>query len=408
MAERSKTFRCFLFITAVISMLSCEGFAQVRNDKKLNKLLRRNASSALLNVLNNPDEYQYQLIYTQIKRDKNDQPSFKYLHLNIDPNRYFYPASTVKLPAAVLALEKINTLNINGLNKNSAMLTDSSFTGQTSILKDSSSQNGLPSIAHYIKKVFLVSDNDAYNRLYEFVGQKYLNEALIAKGYANTRIIKRLIPATEEQNRHTNPIRFVSDGKLVHQQAEQISDLQFNFDKEVKIASGFYRGKTLVNEPMDFTRHNKFPLGDQQQILQSIMFPGSVKQADFKLNKEDYSFLYKYMSMLPSQSDYPKYDTTEFFDSYSKFFWFKANKSKIPDHIKIYNKAGWAYGFLTDNAYIIDSKNKVEFMIAAVIYTNKDGILNDDKYEYEETGLPFFKELGEIIYKHELKRKRKN
>lgn len=408
MLERSKIFRWFIFITVAMSMLLCEGFAQVRTDKKLSKLLRRNASSALLNVLNKPDIYQYQIIYTEINRDKNDQAFFKYLHLNTDPNRYFYPASTVKLPTALLALEKINNLNIKGLNKYSVMLTDSSYSGQTSVLKDLSSPNGLPSIAHYIKKIFLVSDNEAYNRLYEFVGQKYLNEALTAKGYSSTRIIKRLIPATEEENRHTNPIRFVSDGKLVYQQAEQISDLQFNFSKEIKIASGFYRGKTLINEPMDFTRHNKFPLEDQQQILQSIMFPGSVKQADFKLNKEDYTFLYQYMSMLPSQSDYPKYDTTEFFDSYSKFFMFKANKSKIPEHIKIYNKAGWAYGFLTDNAYMADSKNKIEFMIAAVVYTNKDGILNDDKYEYEEIGLPFFKELGEIIYKHELKRKRKN
>ena len=38
--------------------------------------------------------------------------------------------------------------------------------------------------------------------------------------------------------------------------------------------------------------------------------------------------------------------------------------------------------------------------------SNRDGILNDDKYEYDETGYPFFKEVGEIIYLHELERKR--
>jgi hypothetical protein len=37
---------------------------------------------------------------------------------------------------------------------------------------------------------------------------------------------------------------------------------------------------------------------------------------------------------------------------------------------------------------------------------NSDGVLNDDKYEYEETGYPFFKEVGDIIYQLELKRKR--
>jgi hypothetical protein len=55
----------------------------------------------------------------------------------------------------------------------------------------------------------------------------------------------------------------------------------------------------------------------------------------------------------------------------------------------------------------VDFKNNAEFMICAVIYVNSDGILNDDKYEYEETGYPFFKEIGTIIYQYELTRKKK-
>jgi hypothetical protein len=34
-------------------------------------------------------------------------------------------------------------------------------------------------------------------------------------------------------------------------------------------------------------------------------------------------------------------------------------------------------------------------------------VLNDDKYEYETIGYPFFKETGNIIYQYELKRPRK-
>jgi hypothetical protein len=34
-------------------------------------------------------------------------------------------------------------------------------------------------------------------------------------------------------------------------------------------------------------------------------------------------------------------------------------------------------------------------------------VLNDNKYEYDETGYPFFKEIGEIIYQYELQRQRK-
>jgi hypothetical protein len=46
-------------------------------------------------------------------------------------------------------------------------------------------------------------------------------------------------------------------------------------------------------------------------------------------------------------------------------------------------------------------------MMSAVIYVNRDGILNDDKYEYKEIGYPFFKEIGEIIYAYDKNRNRK-
>jgi hypothetical protein len=46
-------------------------------------------------------------------------------------------------------------------------------------------------------------------------------------------------------------------------------------------------------------------------------------------------------------------------------------------------------------------------MLSAVIYVNKDGILNDDKYEYDEVGWPFMYQLGQTIYRYELERPRK-
>ena len=46
-------------------------------------------------------------------------------------------------------------------------------------------------------------------------------------------------------------------------------------------------------------------------------------------------------------------------------------------------------------------------MLTATLYVNSDGILNDDKYDYEETGWPFMKELGQTIYQYELERTRK-
>ena len=382
--------------------------AQEKTDPWLDSLIRSQASPFLLDVLNQPDTFQYQFIYTQINRDKNNKPHFRNYYLHVNKNRYFNPASMVKLPTALLALEKINTLGKFGVDKFSTMLTDSSYDRQSRVVWDSTSEDGMPSVAHYVKKIFLVSDNDAYNRLYEFVGQQTLNERLWKMGYKQARITRRFVTMTEDQNRHTNPIRFKRNGELLFIQPPAYFTKNFDFSKKIFVGNAHYnREDSLIRSPMDFTTHNNFPLEYLQQIMQSVMFPDVASRSKrFKLSPEDYRFLYQYMSELPSESAYPSYDSSEYFDSYTKFFFFKANKGKIPPYIRSFNKTGWSYGFLTDVCYIADFKNNVEFMLSGTIYTNKDGVLNDDRYEYEQTGYPWFKEMGTIIYNYELQRER--
>lgn len=398
----------FLFITVLLTA-SCVISAQSKTDAWLEQLIRQQASPFLKDILNQPDTFHYQLIYTKIDRDKNNQPHFTNYYFRVNRNEYFNPASMVKLPTALLALEKINTLNKHGVDKFTTMLTDSGYSRQTKVSYDSSAADYLPSVAQYVKKIFLVSDNDAYNRLYEFVGQQQLNERLWQMGYTGTRLTRRFVTMNEDENRHTNPIRFMKGDSLLYLQPAAYNPDSFDFRKKILIGRAHYnRQDSLIKAPMDFTTHNNFPLEDMQQVLQAALFPNSMSSKKrFHLQPDDYTFLHRYMSEFPSESDHPHYDTTEFFDSYTKFFMFKAWRSKIPPYIRVFNKTGWSYGFLTDVAYIVDFKNKIEFMVSGNIYVNSDGVLNDDKYEYEETGYPFFKEVGNIIYQYELKRKRK-
>ena len=111
------------------------------------------------------------------------------------------------------------------------------------------------------------------------------------------------------------------------------------------------------------------------------------------------------MSMLPKESDCPKYNSAEYYDGYVKFLMFGDSKEPIPNNIKIYSKSGLAYGYLTDNTYIIDEENNVEYFLSATLHVNGNGIYNDDNYEYDEIGLPFLAKLGQIVYEHEKQRK---
>ncbi len=359
-------------------------------------------------VLSN-QRHNIQIIYTQIDRRKNNKPKFTDHYFNVNDSAYFYPASTVKLPVAILALQKLNELKIPGLNKTTTMITEADHSGQTEVYNDPSAPDGRPTIEHYIKKILLVSDNDAFNRLYEFLGQEYINNTLHTMGYKEAQIIHRLeISLSEDENRHTNPVRFYdTNGKLIYEKPLEQSKLLYS-ERNTKMGTGFYRRGELVNEPFDFSKKNRLSLKTLHNIVRSVMFPKAVPgKQRFDLTDDDYDLLRKYMSMIPSESTFPFYDKEDYWDSYVKFLMYGNEKNVMKDAVRVFNKVGEAYGFLIDAAYFADYNNNVEFILSAVIHVNNDGIFNDDKYDYDTIGFPFMKNLGQVIYDHELKRNKK-
>ena len=359
-------------------------------------------------VLSN-QRHNIQIIYTQIDRRKNNKPKFTDHYFNVNDSAYFYPASTVKLPVAILALQKLNELKIPGLNKTTTMITEADHSGQTEVYNDPSAPDGRPTIEHYIKKILLVSDNDAFNRLYEFLGQEYVNNTLHTMGYKEAQIIHRLeISLSEDENRHTNPVRFYdTNGKLIYEKPLEQSKLLYS-ERNTKMGTGFYRRGELVNEPFDFSKKNRLSLKTLHNIVRSVMFPKAVPgKQRFDLTDDDYDLLRKYMSMIPSESTFPFYDKEDYWDSYVKFLMYGNEKNVMKDAVRVFNKVGEAYGFLIDAAYFADYNNNVEFILSAVIHVNNDGIFNDDKYDYDTIGFPFMKNLGQVIYDHELKRNKK-
>jgi len=360
-------------------------------------------------LLAEPEKYRVQIMYTQIDRDADNQPVFKTYVYQVNPNQYFYPASTVKLPAAALALEKLHRLDLPGLDRDTTMLTGADKDFETEALSDETSVNGLPSAGQYIRKILLVSDNDAFNRLYEFLGQQAFNERLREMRYFDTRIIHRLESSLSlEQNRWTNPVRFVKGDEIVYEQPGLYCAADFSGRQpELMGAAEMIDGKR-VERPKDFSVKNAYPLIDQHEFIKNLVFPDSVRpESRLDISDDDYRFLYRHMSMYPGESGIAAYsDPEQYPDGYVKFLMFGGDAKTIPSHIRIFNKPGDAYGFLTDAAYIVDFKNKIEFILSATIYTNENQTFNDDHYEYEEVGLPFMKNLGQAIYEIELGRQR--
>ncbi len=414
---RSALSSLILFILTMLFLTQCARKVPVLDKQRL----PRATSNVLLDILEahpdkfaelmkNRDKYRLQILYTQIDRDENNYPEFQSFAFNLNHDRYWYPASTIKLPAAVLAMEKLNILDIENVNIHTSLRIDSAAVGQSVVFGDDSSPDGMASIGHYIRKIMLVSDNDAYNRLYEFLGQKYIADALNLRGFENTKIIRRLESGGgPEFNRITNPFLFFGGENIFYEQGLVENPDTFKIQMaDMKQGIGYMRGGELVNEPINFEWSNYMSLDDQQGLLRNILFPEVLsRDLRFDLTEEDYQFLYKYMSMLPHESRIAAYqDTSKYYDSYVKFFMFGDKKEPIPPHIRIFNKVGQAYGYLIDNAYIVDFRNNIEFLLSAVIQVNENQIYNDNDYEYDEIGYPFLAELGLAVYDYELKRVR--
>lgn len=388
--------RFLAFLSILLFAISCQ---QMNEKDPLQNIIERDPF--LKEIVQNP-KYKVQIIYTPIQRDSTGKPSFESYRIGVNTSRYFYPASTVKLPVALLAMEQINELNIPDLSIHSPMMTLAATAPQSEARLDSSKLDSMPTIAHYIKKILLVSDNDAYNRLYEYLGQGQINQKLMEKGFLHSRIIHRLSVGGFDTlgNRKANPIEFYHEGALIYSLPERYSNAYRDLGlRELQQGKAYMSGGERIEGAFDFSYKNYCSLQDLHDVVKAIFFPEYMPDGkNFKLKSSDYELLHEYMSKPPGESVEPAYPKLKDWDNYVKFLGFGGEKKTIPNHIKIYNKVGLAYGYLTDVAYVVNEKNGQECLLAATIYVNENETFNDDTYEYDQVGFEFMRLLGEYAF----------
>lgn len=359
------------------------------DDSPLLARLMADLPGSLSEVARKP-EHEVQVLYVQIDEVKG-RPRFTQHTWRLDDSRYFYPASTVKLPVALLALEKLASQQVEGLDRDSLMLVDPG-------------QDQPSSIAQDVEKIFLVSDNPAYNRLFDFVGLQGIHDRLGATGLASTHLVHRLsVARTHGDGQRSPAVHFLDpQGRLLHAQGETSTPQTHYHGKVIDKGRGYLQGGKLIEEPKAFTYNNAFPLHDQHRFLRDFFFP-QAHRPKLALSEEDRLFAQALMGQYPREATHLGKDLRSKPDTYVKNFiaW---EETPIRDSLRCYNKSGQAYGYMIDNAYIVDRDREVAFFLAAVIHVNANQIFNDDVYEYETIGEPFMQALGRAIYRHEVER----
>lgn len=376
--------------------------SETKNSRLLFEILQESKEPIIKKVLSDLNSYEVQILFTRIHRDSLGLPKFERHTFQENSKQYFYPASTVKLPVAILALQKIRKLQSQGI----PIKADTPFTvlySENVIKKtDSTHPKNKLTIAHLIKKIFLVSDNMAFNYLFDFIGRDDANKAIHNIGITNFNLSHKF---SDSVNKNSTPrfIFFNQKGDTLYNQAPIISNQKIkntHLDGVLK-GKGYVKDGTVIEEPMDFSEKNYASIVALNQILERIIFPKVFSgNEQFNIEPEDYFFLRYWMSRTPNEVTIPFYDRETFFDSYCKFFIYGDKKGEMTNNTRIYNKVGLAYGTITDLAYVKD-RNGIEFFLTATILTNKNEIFNDNKYEYDQLGIPFLAALGREIYQFE-------
>ncbi|UGU16775.1 class A beta-lactamase-related serine hydrolase [Sinomicrobium kalidii] len=335
-------------------------------------------------VMDHPDKHGVQVVFSRITYDDAGKPVFEDFSYHANDSVYFYPASTVKFPVAILAMERLKEKK--WMDRNTRFYLEEDTVETT--------------VAEEVKKIFAVSDNVAFNRLFEFLGTDYINHKMEEKGLVPFRLSHRL-STSDAANIATKPIvAYKNDTTLVQLFSSYNEEPQPLDLKATMKGKGYMKDSTLAEGPMDFSLKNYYPVKTLHNTMKRLIFPEQYPEEHrFDLKDGDRKFLLYAMKATPGQAGY---DREEYPDSFDRFFMYGDTITTIPENIEIYNKVGYAYGTLTDCAYIKDKKNKVEFILTATVLVNENGIFNDGVYDYEETGLPFLAELGRQIYQNEL------
>lgn len=384
-------------------------FTACKADQDPLKVALSKGSKAFREIVDNP-RHEVQIVYGRIMED-----SIVHYDFNANSTDYFYPASTVKMLAAFAAAEY---LEAHDFALQTIVTIDSQRFHPMRVDYDSLFKDKVI-VENLIKKIFVYSDNDAYNVLFRILGKDYIN-TLYSRLGLDARIIHLLSESAFSFPPEANNMTYHHQLSSYYL-PEQVDSTQLvDFRKTLNVfgdvqtwksslhLNGESKGRgyldsndTIVYQSFDFSGKNYLPLtsslGALERVIKPSCFPDSLRFTFSELTRLQ---LIEAMDLLPKNLPEP-IDTLP--DNYVKFFW-KGNKTSesIPESIHIYNKVGWAYGYLSDIAYFRDEQNGIEFFLAATIHVNENEIYNDGIYEYDEVGLPFLAELGKLVYEYEL------
>ena len=400
-----KGLRTILFL-----VLSNFIYAQSTNSSLNSSMLLQSVldslSSKYPDVIKYPEKYKLKIFYTQINRTKS-KISLETVSYRQEQKEYLYPASVVKLPTILVALENFNDIkkisNKVSLNSTIKFFQKKGCLPTTNQIKIGN-RFYPTNLDILIKMMLAVSDNEAYNRLFDFSGQQSLNTRIKEIGYNNGKIIRKFVlNCNLNQNRISDSLVFVGkNGESLYSRGTITNNDSIKADTTFKLGIE-YEGlnKQMIKKPFDFSKQNNIDLFDLHKTITGLVVPKSKSNYHFNINEEQRKYILQNLGRYPDEYGLA-YNSLEYFPAYKKYLFYgrDPNINYLNDTLNRFrslNIVGLSFGCVIDCAYLIDFKTGKEFVLTVGIYANKDEVINDSKYDYDNLAFPFMKDIGRFF-----------
>lgn len=390
-------------------LCSCSLFGQVANTSSASRILQ-NVLDSLENkypkLIENPEKYRFKIVFTEIKRTK-EKVSLETVGFRMEEKEYLYPASVVKLPTILIALEEYN--KIHKIRSRVTYETLIKFNKEKGCMPTAFSVKIGNKLEYYsldlfTKQMLGISDNDAYNRMYDFVGQQQLNRRLKELNFQDGKIIRKFVlNCSLDQNRISDSYVFLGRrNEWLYNRRGITNPDTILTDSTYKIGKA-YEGldKKIVPRPFDFSRQNNLELVDLHKTLNGVVFPKSEFAHTFNITEEQRKYVLQNLGKYPAEFALD-FNPKDFPATYKKYLFFgkDTNTNYTNDSLsrfRSFNVVGLSFGCAIDAAYIVDLDTGKEFVLTVGIYANEDEVINDAKYDYETLAYPLMKDIGRLI-----------
>jgi hypothetical protein len=384
---------------AALALTACAAHLPAAVDDELLIRLLRDAGPISRRILASPQEFELQVLWTRCERAQGGDWRAASAHAHgIQRQRWFAAASFVKLPLAALLLEQLCTRGLIDQIDSLRVMADA---GNACAPLPAPVAGGW-TLLRLLRAMLVVSDNRAYNALYELLGSDAIHQRLARMAMGDCRIAARLGCAGTRPGKLAARV-FDAAGKVVWDSPAQTREQpqRFPFGRALK-GRAWMQGGKQIDGAHDFSDSNFMPLPDVHRMTLELASGRALGAGPaFALCPKARQLLAQVMALTPRECPDPVYDPSQFADDHAKWLIPLDAAGRLPAGLRIASKNAMSYGYIGDSAFVVDDARDIAFGLTALVFVDRDGVLNDGIYAYADIGRPFLRELGAAVLAYE-------